>query len=178
MHYLSIENHKSSYLSFVEELYHSAFPLEERRNWEQLVKMIGTVPEMSFQVIIAEEKAIGFIISWTFEKWCFVEHLAIDPVNRGKKYGERVMKDFLVKGKLLLEVEPPLSVDSIRRVSFYERLGLVSLPFDYLQPSYHDSHVSHALVLMTNVAEREELYFNEIIRVVKKQVYLYHPLAR
>jgi len=176
MQYVSIENNKSPYLSFVEELYHAAFPREERRNWEQLLKMIGTVPEMSMQVILEEEKAIGFVTSWKFDDWCFIEHLAIDPVNRGKKFGERVMKDFMVSRKLLLEVEPPASVDAIRRIGFYERLGLVCLPFDYLHPSYHDSHVSHSLVLMTNVPEREELYFNEIIRSVKKQVYLYHPL--
>jgi GNAT superfamily N-acetyltransferase len=176
MQYLSIENTKSPYLPFVQELYHSAFPLEERRNWEQLLKMIGTVPEMSFQVVLAEEKAIGFITSWIFEDWCFIEHLAIDPVNRGKKYGERIMKDFMSGSKLLLEVEPPLSVDAIRRIGFYERLGLVCLPFDYLHPSYHDSHVSHSLVLMTNVPESAEMYFSEIICRVKEQVYLYHPL--
>ncbi|MBB5634227.1 GNAT superfamily N-acetyltransferase [Pedobacter cryoconitis] len=177
MQYLSIENNQSPYLSFVEELYHSAFPLEERRNWEQLLKMIGTVPEMSFQVVLAEEKAIGFVISWKFDDWCFVEHLAVDPVNRGKKFGERIMKDFMTKNrKLLLEVEPPLSVDAVRRVGFYERLGLVCLPFDYLHPSYHDSHVSHSLVLMTNVPETGEIYFDEIILKVKRQVYLYRPI--
>ncbi|KIO75152.1 hypothetical protein TH53_22300 [Pedobacter lusitanus] len=176
MQYISIENSDSPYLPFVQELYHSAFPVEERRSWENLLKMIGTVPEMSVQVVLAEEKAIGFTTTWIFDEWFFVEHLAIDPVNRGKKFGERIMKDLLVNRRLLLEVEPSSSVDAVRRIGFYERLGLVCLPFDYLHPSYHDSHVSHSLVLMTNVAERAEMYFNEIIRRVKKQVYLYHPL--
>jgi len=176
MQYVSIENNKSPYLPFVQELYHAAFPLEERRNWEQLTRMIGQVREMSLQVILDEENAVGFVTSWMFEDWCFIEHLAIDPVKRGMKYGERVMKDFMVNRKLLLEVEPPLSVDAKRRIGFYERLGLICLPFDYLHPSYHDSHISHSLVLMTNVPETAEMYFSEIICSIKKQVYLYRPL--
>lgn len=177
MQYLAIENINDPHLPFVHELYHSAFPLEERRDWTQLLKMIGEVPEMRFQVIKVEEKAIGFIISWIFEDWCFIEHFAIDPANRGRKYGERVMQDFMKARKLLLEVEPPSSGDAIRRIGFYERLGMNCLPFDYLQPSYRDRDVSYALVLMTNAKEREELYFSEIIRLVKKQVYLYHPVS-
>ena len=135
--------------------------------------MIGTVPEMSLQVILFEEKAIGFITSWMFEDWCFIEHLAIDPINRGKKYGERIMKDFMVNRKLLLEVEPPLSVDAIRRIGFYERLGLVCLPFDYLHPSYHDSHVPF-FSTETNVPERAELYFNESFAGVKNRFLYLH----
>lgn len=170
MEYLQIKTTSDSYLPFLKDLYHSAFPENERRDWEKLLLMITTVPEMNLQIIIAD-KPVGFIISWMFADWCFIEHFAIDPENRGKKYGEKVITDFMQKGRLLLEVEPPDSTDAVRRISFYERLGLYTLSMDYRQPCYRKAGVSYRLLLMSNETELAEDLLQPVIRQIQQQVY-------
>lgn len=171
MNYTLINAPDDARLSFVRELYESAFPLEERRDWEQLLVMLVRVPEMKLEVITTADKIVGFIISWMFGEWCFIEHFAIDPVHRGLKYGEKVMYDFTQGGKVLLEVEPPDSTDAVRRIGFYERLGMNVLPLEYRQPCYRNAGVSYRLLLMSNVAKQDDTVLNSLIEQVVQQVY-------
>jgi len=170
MEYLSITNSADD-LHFVQELYLSAFPQKERRDWEVLTGMIGAVPEMQLRLILEEEKPIGFITTWELGDWCFIEHFAISPEHRGKKYGKRVMRDFLGHNKVVLEVEPPLAEDAARRVKFYERAGLVCLPFSYLQPPYRQEDAPYRMVLMSNLAEVSETAYQEIVNLIFEKVY-------
>ena len=170
MEYLHLQTTSDTHLPFVKELYHSAFPQNERRDWAQLLEMITSVPAMKLELIQAE-RPIGFIISWKFADWCFIEHFAIDSGNRGKKYGEKVIQDFMENHKLLLEVEPPDSTDAVRRISFYERLGLSTLSFDYRQPCYRNPGVSYRLLLMSNVPEVRPDVLGLLVKQVQQQVY-------
>lgn len=170
MEYLQIKTNSDPHLPFIKELYHSAFPENERRDWAKLLDMITSVPEMKLELIQAAQP-IGFIISWRFADWCFIEHFAIDPNNRGKKYGEKVIQDFMENSKLLLEVEPPDSTDAVRRISFYERLGLSTLSFDYRQPCYRKPGVSYRLLLMSNLPEVPLEVLSALVKQVQQQVY-------
>jgi ribosomal protein S18 acetylase RimI-like enzyme len=171
MHYLPVTAIDSPHLPFIKKLYHDAFPQEERRDWKQLLSMIGTAGEMRVQVITDQDKLIGLIVFWVFDDWFFIEHLAVSPDQRGMKYGERIMSHFMDKMKVLLEVEPPSSADAIRRVRFYERLGLSLLPLVYRQPSYREAGVFYEMELMSNGAENEMGQFEEVLSAVLQKVY-------
>jgi ribosomal protein S18 acetylase RimI-like enzyme len=173
MEYLLIQDHTGPHLQFLQELYLSAFPVDERRDWEQLLDMIDNVPEMRLELITDEDKPIGFLISWIFSGYCYIEHFAVSRVNRGKKYGERVIKELMAKGKVLLEAEHPGSADAVRRIGFYERLGMHILPLNYNQPSYRETGKSYPMLLMGNIPEDDE-EIPLIISQIKQQVYLLH----
>lgn len=171
MQYLPVTTIDSPHLPFMKKLYHGAFPQKERRDWKQLLSMIGTAGEMKVEVVTDQGEAIGLIIFWVFNDWCFIEHLAVDPDHRGMKYGERIMSSFTHKMKILLEVEPPVSDDAIRRISFYERLGLRVLPLKYRQPSYREAGVFYGMELMSNHPEHDRKQFDAALFKVQQKVY-------
>lgn len=170
MKYLSVTAIGDPCLPFVKDLYFNAFPENERRDWNELLAMIGSVREMQLQLIELEGEVIGFMVIWILDDWLFVEHFAISPEHRGKKYGEEVMGD-LIDNKLILEVEPPVSDDARRRIRFYEKNGLRCLPVEYLQPSYRKDGADYPMILMSNVSGDTAGSFNEIVSLIKKNVY-------
>lgn len=174
MQYLPVTTIDSPHLSFIKKLYHDAFPQKERRDWKQLLSMIGTAGEMKIEVVTDQDKYIGLIIFWVFDDWCFIEHLAVDPDLRGMKYGERIMSSFTGKMKILLEVEPPVSDDAIRRIRFYERLGLCVLPLVYRQPSYKESGVFYEMELMSNCPGTGTGQFDAVLSAVLQKVYRFN----
>ncbi|HEY0177613.1 MAG TPA: GNAT family N-acetyltransferase [Pedobacter sp.] len=171
MQYLTVTAIDAPFLPFIKKLYNETFPAEERRDWKQLLDMVGTVEEMQLQVITDKEEAIGFIIFWIFDDWCFIEHFAVSPDHRGMKYGEKIMKSMMGERKILLEVEPPSSAGAVRRIRFYERLGFVLLPFVYRQPSYREAGISYEMELMTNHPGNDRGQFDGIISKTLQRVY-------
>ncbi|WP_158795955.1 GNAT family N-acetyltransferase [Pedobacter sp. L105] len=171
MRYISITAADDLYLSFINRLYHEAFPPHERRDWDELLNLMGSAAEMHVQVILQDENPVGMIIFWTFADWNFIEYFAIDPACRGLRYGEKVMMDFSHKNKVLLEVELPISEDAVRRIKFYERVGMVLLPFAYQQPSYREKDVSYEMTLMSNRPDNEHKEFDDVLLKVLKAVY-------
>jgi ribosomal protein S18 acetylase RimI-like enzyme len=171
MNYLSIDHITDPHLSFVEQLYMTAFPPKERREWQVLAGMIGKVPEMHMQVILDRDQPIGFITSWKLSDWCFIEHFAIAPESRGQKFGEEVILDFLKGYKVILEVEPPVSEDALRRIRFYEHAGMECLPIPYLQPSYRVGAEPYQMVLMSNVINAPEPAYTKVLKLISGKVY-------
>ena len=88
-------------------------------------------------------KLLGLLTTWHFEEFIYIEHFAIDPTLRSQGYGSEALKAFIHEhGKpIVLEAEPPTDALSIRRIKFYERIGLTLYDFPYMQPAYtEDSH--------------------------------------
>ena len=52
-------------------------------------------------------------------------------------------------GRVILEIDPPVDDISIRRRHFYERLGFVANPYQYIHPSFRKPFTPHRLVLMS-----------------------------
>lgn len=171
MEYLYITDATDPYLPFIHDLYHSAFPVAERRIWKDLLAMLDASGNMHMLLVLDGDREIGFVVFWIFENGCFIEHLAVDPQNRGKRYGERIMQELMPMGALLLEVELPGSPDALRRIGFYERLGFQILPFDYRQPSYHEKGISYPMLLMSNSGIQEEAPYAELLQQIRERVY-------
>ncbi|MFT3826226.1 MAG: GNAT family N-acetyltransferase [Chitinophagaceae bacterium] len=162
-----------SSLQFIQPLYENAFPLHERREWAQLLQLLSQ-PDMQLLLIKDEDIYVGFAIVWSFADWHYLEHLAVDPQHRGKKYGSTVMQELLKYSgnRLVLEVEHPHDEAAKRRIGFYERLGFTILPFEYQQPPYRKGEAFNPMLLMSIPVIDNEDIFNAIAALIKERVYL------
>lgn len=71
-------------------------------------------------------------------------------------------------GKMVLEVEPPVTEQAIRRIKFYERLGYQTFPDAYYQPAYHEGYPPLELRLMQKGLTPGETFLS-----IKNQLYKY-----
>lgn len=114
----------------------ASFPSIERRTYEDQKALLDNPQYRLLTDIDEEGRAIGFLAAWEFDDCRFVEHFAVDPAYRGSGIGTKLMINYLVRSSkpVILEVEPPGSELTERRIRFYERLGFRLNDYDYLQP--------------------------------------------
>ncbi len=120
-------------------------------NYAAELQTVGQKPKANSQAPTANSqrpianspKLLGLLTTWEFDDFIYIEHFAIDPTLRSQGYGSEALKAFIHEhGKpIVLEAEPPTDALSIRRIKFYERIGLTLYDFPYMQPAYtEDSH--------------------------------------
>jgi ribosomal protein S18 acetylase RimI-like enzyme len=172
MQLLPVSTPQHPALPFIRSLYEAAFPAAERRTWTQLLAMLPH-PAMQLSVIQDAATPIGFLIAWPFEQWQYLEHLAIDPLQRGKQYGSRLLQQFTkeASGNILLEVEPPHNAVAQRRIEFYQRAGFHTLPFPYQQPPYRAGEPPLPMQLMSLLPVTDSKAVETIAQVIKTAVY-------
>ncbi len=139
-------------LPMLEKLYTDSFPAEERRPWKSVVN-----PESPYgpqlHAIITDGRIAGFLTLWRFERFAYIEHLAIDPAFRSKGSGSsavRLICELCGMTPVVVEIEPPVesAPDTMRRLAFYRRLGFETIDRDYVQPPYSPGLPSVPLHLM------------------------------
>ncbi len=157
-------------------LYNSAFPPEERRDYEderhldEYIRMKGG----KFHAFVAKDGDLflGFLSYWVFEGYTYIEHFAVEPEHRGKNIG-RLMLGHLFKEvspDVLIEVEKPDDDDSRRRIAFYEKCGFrVRDEFGYTQPAYSPDKKPVEMLLMTH--GDVSLHNYDSIREMLREVY-------
>lgn len=119
-------------------LYTEAFPLEERRDVQQLGEMLAEEPRMSFNAVECDGELSALLVYWDFSTFYYLEHLAVYAEMRNKKIGQQTldwMREHL-EGQRILEAEPADTEIAKRRIRYYERNGYKVLYKDYQQPSY------------------------------------------
>jgi len=163
---------KSSHLAHFQRLYLGNFPDSERRDWELVLNLMQH--ERRFHVVTASEneEVMGFVSYWTFQQFCYIEHLAVDTPQRCRGVGSGLVCHVAAIGlPLLLEVEPPVDEATCRRIRFYEQLGLV-LHDDiaYVQPPYAPGKPSVPMLLMTSRGMAGEGIL-EAIATLRSEVY-------
>lgn len=134
----------------VETLLQEAFPPEERRELEELHRLLDRTP---LELLTAEEsgQTCGFIMVWNLEEMVFLENFAVDPELRGKGLGSRML-DFVAEHwskPVLLEVELPEGETERRRIGFYERNGFCLSQYPYRMPCLHGDGPPVPLLLMS-----------------------------
>ena len=148
------------------ELYERSFPACER--WaESAYDRAFDDPLFEADGIWQEERLIGILFHWTGEGFHYVEHLALSPRLRGQKLGSRILAAFCEGRRVILEIDPPQDGISIRRLHFYERLGFVANPHEYVHPSFRRPFQPHRLVLMSRpepLTDDEARRFADFIR--------------
>lgn len=158
--------------AFMERLLTQAFPNDEYRDLDELRRYSTERPEFHIALIMDGPERIGFVNYWDLEGFTYLEHLAIDPALRNRRYGAQVL-DLLVarlKNPLILEVEMPEDEMSQRRIGFYERNGFRLLDGEYMQPAYKPcSHPLPMRIMMRG--ESGDLSFDEIVSTLHHHIY-------
>ena len=130
----------SEYKDYAKGLYESAFPENERRDFEINFELIKTKNFDFFLIIdsLDTPKPIGIISIWYFEDYIYIEHFAIDENERFKGKGKEIIKTLIdsIKMPIIIEVEPQVDEMTKKRVKFYEGLDFELLDYFYLQPPY------------------------------------------
>ena len=122
----------------VESTYNAAFPPVERRDFSLVVDLLSNDSRFFLDVLMDPVGYIGFITYWDYESFIYIEHFAIDEKRRNSGLGGKALHTFLQKTDkpILLEVEPPVDNEQIRRIAFYNRYGFEYHSLPYKQPPY------------------------------------------
>lgn len=161
--------------AFVENLLHSAFPLEERRDDEYQRK--NTDCNSKFKCYCATEadtdETIGLITVWSLNGFKYIEHFATDPGKRNKGYGAQIMQKLKdsFPGIIILEVEKPENKMSMRRINFYQRCGFNLCNLNYIQPPYRKNDSGLPLLLMYTGTNCIDAEFENIKKEIYHEVY-------
>lgn len=164
----------------IKQIYLSAFPKCERRNADDWCRLIDTNPALSLFAICQSPSPtpIGFITSWDFPNFVYIEHFAISEKVRNGGFGTLSIQKFLrfvPKSKtVVLEAElPESSPMASRRISFYQRQGFILLPYDYKQPPYSPGEEMLDLKIMASMPIASRSQFESIIKSIHSEVYGY-----
>jgi hypothetical protein len=152
-------------------LYFDSFPPEERRTSAELLRMLN-VSEMYFSAITEEDQVIGLVVYWKFDRFHYLEHIALFPEQRRKGFGLGVLKQLQKEGKpLLLEAEIPYDAESTGRVTFYNRSGFSALPVYYHQPPYRKGEEVVPMMLFSDKTDWDSEELDKSIRLFHHKVY-------
>lgn len=157
MDYIRIENALDKYFTEAWDLYEISFPLEERRLKDAQVKVFKNL-NYHFDVIIEDEKFIGFLLWWEFDKLIFIEYFATAESIRNKGFGKLIIENFLKRSQkpIILEVELPDSIIRKRRIEFYKRLGFhLNSHFYEIQPVHEGFSALEFLIMSFPLAISE-----------------------
>lgn len=172
LHFFPITTCSPRY-TYVEELLHSAFPRNERRDDERQRLNTDRLPHFHCLLVQDGEEPVGLLTWWDFPRFRYVEHFAISPSLRGKGYGHWVLEAFLGEASkpVVLEVEHPTDEQSRRRIAFYRSCGLTLWECDYLQPPYRRDDAPLPLYLMVSPGLSPDEDYGEIRETIHREVY-------
>lgn len=173
IHLRSIRTSDDAY-SFVEALFLSAFPEDERRDTVAQRHNTDHHPRFHCYLVEEEHEPIGFFTYWDFDSFCYGEHFAIAPTRRNGGYGRQTIAALLQQiGKpLVLEVELPEDEMSRRRIGFYERQGLrLWKEVPYTQPAYRPGGNSLPMHLMATDGLSPETHYEQVKERIHREVY-------
>lgn len=148
------------------ELYSNSFPYKEQRSEADFLQALED-PHFEADGIWRGDEFIGILYHWRTAAWYYLEHLAISPALRGQNMGSKALSAFCEGKRVILEIDPPVDDISIRRLHFYQRLGFIENPQEYIHPSFRHPFEHHKLVLMsypTTLTNDEARDFADFIR--------------
>ena len=123
----------------VEQLMRLAFAPDERRDEYEQRSLTDGCSFFSVNSIHCDGKWAGFLSSWNFGRFLYIEHFAIQEDLRCMGVGSEVLDRVCASAGLpiFLEVDQEgVSSDASRRVSFYRLAGFNLWKLDYIQPAY------------------------------------------
>lgn len=168
-----IENSSEADFRQLIPLYTAAFPVEERRDIDQLEELLATEPAMYFNAVECDGQLAGLFVYWDFGSFYYLEHLAVFEEMRNKKIGQQVLdwvKEHL-GGLRLLEAEPAETEIATRRVQYYMRNGYRVLDKNYRQPSYRGGGEGLPLWVMGNEEDQPRQVLESRLQTIREKVY-------
>ncbi|MCD8139156.1 MAG: GNAT family N-acetyltransferase [Planctomycetaceae bacterium] len=150
MHFTRLTSADDALFAQAFAVYETSFPLHEQRTLDKQQAIMAR-PAYYFDAIVEEGEFAGILLWWRFDGYAYVEHFAINTAFRGKSLGSRSLELFCAdKALVILEIDPPVDPVSIRRESFYTRLGFCVNPYPHAHPSYRRQFPPHDLVVMSH----------------------------
>lgn len=138
-------------ISDINRIYLDSFPVEERRNWDELLQHIdnGRAVMLAME---RQQEVVAFAVLRNVTDFVYVEYLAVSFKNQGMGYGSSMLEHITASyGNVVLEVELPHTSIQKRRIAFYEQRGFTLLQETYFQPPYgHKIHL-HAGDVVTDI---------------------------
>lgn len=151
MEIIKITPSESKLWEQVWRLYTDSFPEWERR---RISSHSRASEDDAFNTYIALDNGnlMGLVFYWKSDGMIYIEHLAVNPIMRGKSIGSTIVKGLIDEYPdftILLEIDPPVDEISKRRLAFYERLGFVMNDYEYVHPSYSKNGKPHPLKVLS-----------------------------
>lgn len=158
---------------FIENLLHTSFPENERRDDEGQRYNTDHNPLFTCYLITDGDTKVGLFTLWSLNGFHYAEHLATSLEVRNRGYGRLIMEKVteMIPDTLVLEVEEPNDEMSIRRIGFYQRCGLRLCDKSYMQPPYRKGDQGLPLKLMFYGTENIDGHFDSIRDNIHKEVY-------
>lgn len=116
------------------------FPKNEMKPYGVFCGLLN-LPCYDLYHIKENETSVGYALIANNEDFLWLEYFAIYKKFHSKGYGSKIiasLKDNFPKFKgCFLEVEKPdeNKINTIRRIKFYENLGVINLNYDYFYPN-------------------------------------------
>lgn len=155
-----------------------SFPDDERRTYEDEKALLDN-PAFQIYVLPNEDETDvrGFLAVWNFEKFTYFDHFAVNPNYRNGGIGTKMLTELVKKfdKTICLEVEPPETEMTKRRVAFYERNNFFLNEYDYMQPPMSEGKSAIPLKIMTCGKHISQAEFEEIKSTLYKNVYGVSP---
>lgn len=151
-----------------------SFPPTERGS-EALHYSEYNRPEFRCMCFEPDGVPVGFLNYYDLheDNVIFVEHFAVDITQRGCGTGSAMLRELLNSAGnslIVLEVEPPESEAEKRRISFYQRIGLIFNHGEYFQPEFYGKSPAIPLNLMTSRPIDEE-QFEAVKSLIHRKIY-------
>ncbi len=167
---------KQANLTDFDEIYtimEEAFPPDERRSYENQKSLMEKSCYSILTLKDDEGRIMAFIAVYDFEGILFAEHFAVSREFRNAGLGSRIITELRARSqkRICLEVEPPVTDITKRRVGFYERSGFVLNPYNYIQPSMGEGKSPIPLMLMTTWGILTETEFEQVKTLLYREVY-------
>ena len=156
-------------------LYTLAFPPLERRTWAGLEYELNYEKRFNANALIQYDMFVGLFNYWSFDRFNYIEHVAITPKLRSMGNGSEAMNIFMEQSKLpiIVEVEMPNNMAASRLILFYERLGFSILSHNYAQPPYEGNDFLMPELIMSNDIHFANTHFEKIKETLYNKVYHY-----
>jgi ribosomal protein S18 acetylase RimI-like enzyme len=168
-----INSVNNQFFSDLFTLYTLVFPPLERRTWAALEYELNFEKRFCVHALIQNGEFVGLFNYWTFDRFYYIEHMAISSKFRNQGIGTKAMTIFMEQTKLpiILEVEMPNNIIASRRILFYEKLGFSIVSHNYAQPPYEGSGFLMPELIMTNDIHFANTHFDKIKEVLYTNVY-------
>lgn len=167
-------DHKSLNDKYLINIYESSFPKDERRNWDEIIELVKT-EKIIFYSIVNNNSTIGFLTSWSFADFLFIEHFVIDEKERNKGFGNAAIEKIIAQTKktIILETEENTDTTSAKRIKFYQKIGFEINEFEYLQAPYSGNSKFIKMHLLSHPRKITKKDFIRFKQLIYKDVYNY-----
>ena len=106
------------------KLYKASFPREERRPLRLHAQAMQQEPSFHCYTFYSDDTFVGLLFYWEFSTCIYIEHLAVNIMNRGQGNGAKILDFVHQQGKaVILEIEPLTDAATESRLHFYEKTG-------------------------------------------------------